>query len=189
MASHDEEQAPIRPYVADGIQELDNNLPSWWVGLFAFTVIFAALYLLYMHVIGGPTINQEYEQSLARAAAAPKPTSSGGGGDEPTDLNAMIGNATSIEKGKETYAANCAPCHGKAGEGLIGPNLTDKFWLHGGKPEQVYHTIMTGVTEKGMPAWGTIVGEQKARQLTAYIKSLKDSNPPNAKAPQGTAEE
>ena len=188
MASQNEEKVPVRPYEADGIHELDNNLPSWWVGLFVFTIIFAGLYFLYMHGIGGPSIKQEYEQSIAAAASAPKRASSGGG-DEPTDLNAMIGNSVSIGKGKETYTANCAPCHGPQGQGTIGPNLTDNYWLHGGKPDQIFHTIVNGVPDKGMPAWGPILGEQKARQLTAFIKSIKGSNPPNPKASQGNLEE
>lgn len=180
------QEAPMRPYEADGIHELDNSLPSWWVGLFVFTIIFGALYLVYVHLIGGASIKNEYEESLKVTYSAP--SSSGGDGGEPTDLNAMIGNATSIANGKATYSANCAPCHGANGEGTIGPNLTDNYWIHGGKPDQIYHTIFNGVAEKGMPAWGAILGEQKARQLTAFIVSLKGSTPPNGKAPQGNPE-
>lgn len=180
------EEAPVRPYEADGIHELDNNLPSWWVGLFVFTTIFGALYLVYVHLIGGTSIKKEYEESLKVTYSAP--ASSGGDSGEPTDLNAMIGNATSIAKGKETYTANCAPCHGANGEGTIGPNLADNSWIHGGKPDQIYNTIFNGVAEKGMPAWGPILGEQKARQLTAFVTSLKGTNPANGKAPQGNPE-
>jgi cytochrome c oxidase cbb3-type subunit 3 len=183
--NHHNEEAPIRPYEADGIQELDNNLPSWWVGLFVFTVIFGALYLVYLHLFGGPSLKQEYEESLKVTYSAP---SAGGGAEGPTDLNAMIGHAGSIAAGKETYTANCAPCHGANGEGTIGPNLTDNYWIHGGKPDQIYNTIMNGVADKGMPAWGGIIGEQKSRQLTAFITSLKGSNPANGKAPQGNPE-
>lgn len=179
------DEAPIRPYEADGIQELDNSLPSWWVGLFVFTTIFGALYLVYLHLIGGPSIKDEYEDSLKVTYATP---SSGGGSDGPTELNAMLGHAGSIAAGKDTYTANCAPCHGANGEGTIGPNLTDNFWIHGSTPEQIYATILNGVAEKGMPAWGGILGEQKTKQLSAFIVSLKGTNPANAKAPQGNPE-
>jgi cytochrome c oxidase cbb3-type subunit III len=182
----DSNEAPIRPYEADGIRELDNNLPSWWVGLFVFTGVFALLYLVYVHLIGGTSIKKEYADSLKVTYAAPE--NSPGESDEPKDLNAMVGHAGSIAKGKETFTANCAPCHGSNGEGKIGPNLTDKFWLHGGKPEQIYATILNGAPEKGMPAWGSILGEQKVRQLAAFVTSLKGTNPPNPKAPQGTEE-
>lgn len=181
----DKESAPIRPYEADGIQELDNSLPSWWIGLFMFTSIFGLLYMVYLHLAGGPSIHSEYEQSLKLTFQAPV---GGGDSNEPTDLNAMIGNSTSIANGKSTYSANCGPCHGPSGEGIIGPNLTDNYWLHGGAPEKIYGVILGGVVEKGMPAWGGILGEQKVRQLTAYVLSLKGSNPPNGKAPQGNQE-
>jgi cytochrome c oxidase cbb3-type subunit III len=177
------EETPLRPYEADGIQELDNNLPRWWVGVFVVTGIFAVLYLAYFNVIEGSSIQKEYAASLLVKVAAQKSADG-----EPTDLNAMIGHSPSIAKGKEVYTTNCVPCHGVNAQGVIGPNLTDKFWLHGGKPEQILLTVMSGSSEKGMPAWGGIIGEQRAMQVTAYIKSLKDSNPPEPKAPQGDAE-
>jgi cytochrome c oxidase cbb3-type subunit 3 len=186
--NHDQkEEVPIRPYEADGIKELDNNLPSWWVGLFVFTTIFGALYLVYVHLIGGTSIQKEYDESL-KINYATTAKSSESNSDEPTDLAGMIGNSTSIGHGKETYTANCAPCHGAEGQGNIGPNLADKFWIHGGKPEQIYTTILNGFAEKGMPAWGGILGEQKVRQLAAFIVSLKGTNPANPKAPQGEEE-
>jgi cytochrome c oxidase cbb3-type subunit 3 len=184
--NNNHEEAPIRPYEVDGIQELDNNLPSWWVGLFVFTTIFGALYLLYVHLIGGTSIQKEYDDSLKVTYAASAP--SGGDSNEPTELNAMIGNSTSVAAGREVYTANCAPCHGPSGEGKIGPNLTDNYWIHGGKPDKIYGTIFNGFPEKGMPAWGGILGEHKARQLTAFVTSLKGTNPAGAKAPQGEPE-
>jgi cytochrome c oxidase cbb3-type subunit 3 len=188
MAHNDhKDEAPIRPYEADGIKELDNNLPSWWVGLFVFTTIFGALYLVYVHLIGGTSIQKEYDDSLKVTYTQAK--SSDAGSDEPTDLTTMIGDAGSITSGKEVYTANCAPCHGGEGQGTIGPNLTDKFWIHGGKPEQIYATILNGFADKGMPAWGGILGEQKTRQLTAFIVSIKGTSPANPKAPQGDAEQ
>ncbi len=177
------QSAPVRPYEADDIQELDNNLPSWWVGLFVFTVIFSVLYLAYVHMLGGPSIAKEFTDAMASV-----PTASSSGGGETKDLNAMIASSDSVAAGKAAFAANCSPCHGQQGEGTIGPNLTDKFWLHGGAPEKILLTISQGAVEKGMPAWGPVLGEKKARELTAFVVSLKGSNPPNAKAPQGTEE-
>ena len=170
----------LRPYEADGIQELNNNLPTWWVGVLISTSIFAVVYMFYVHGMEGTSIKKEYAESLLVKFAAQK--SEGG---EPTELNAMIGNKLSIDKGKEVFVANCAPCHGANGEGVIGPNLTDEFAVHGSKPDQIFATIMAGAVEKGMPPWGPVIGEQKARLVTAYIASLKGSNPANAKAPQG----
>ena len=187
--SHSDE-TPIRPYEADGIQEYDHNLPSWWVGLFVFTTIFAGLYLLYVHLIGGTSIKKEYEDSLTINYSAKTSGGDHHGDDngEPAELKAMLGNPTSISAGEATYTANCAPCHGSAGQGNIGPNLTDKFWIHGGQPDKIYATIFDGIAEKGMPAWGGILGEHKVQQLTAFVMSIKGTNPPNPKAPQGNAE-
>jgi cytochrome c oxidase cbb3-type subunit III len=177
------DEAPLRPYEADGIQELDNNLPTWWVGVLISTTIFAVLYMFYVHGMEGTSIKKEYADSLLVKFEAQK--SEGG---EPTELNAMIGNKLSIEKGKEVFVANCVPCHGANGEGVIGPNLTDEFWLHGGQPDKIFATIMEGAVEKGMPPWGPVIGELKARLVTAYIASLKGSKPTNAKAAQGDHE-
>lgn len=183
--SHQKEEAPIRPYEADGIQELDNNLPTWWVGLFTVCVGFAIIYMVYLHALGGKTLQQEYELSVAAAKTAP----GGGGAGGESDLNALIGNAEAIQNGKDVFIATCAACHGQVGEGNIGPNLTDKFWIHGGKPESIYNTISNGFAEKGMPAWGPILGEKKVKQLTAFVVSLKGTTPPNGKAPQGDPEQ
>jgi cytochrome c oxidase cbb3-type subunit III len=184
MNDHDS-SAPVRPYEADGIRELDNNLPSWWVGLFVFTVIFSALYLAYVHMLGGPSIAKEFADSMA---SVPTASSTQGSGGDSKDLNAMLSSSDSVAAGKAAYQANCAPCHGQNGEGTIGPNLTDKFWLNGGAPEKILSTITNGVVEKGMPAWGPVLGEKKAKELTSFVVSLKGSNPANGKAPQGTEE-
>lgn len=183
-----EENVPLRPFEADGIQELDNNLPSWWVGLFVFCTIFGFLYMVYVHLLGGPTIEKEYIASMNAALVSPPSSSGGSSTDEPTDLNALLGNAGAAASGKEAYVGNCAPCHGQNGEGLIGPNLTDKFWIHGGKPEQIYASVFTGYADKGMPGWGSILGEKKVRHITVYLIGLIGTNPAGAKAAQGIEE-
>jgi cytochrome c oxidase cbb3-type subunit III len=184
MSQNDQVQVPVRPFEADGIKELDNNLPSWWVGLFAFTTIFGALYLLYVHGLGGPKIADEFKNDMA---SMPQPGSAPNGSGDSKDLNAMLASQDSIASGKAAYTANCAPCHGPSGEGNIGPNLTDKFWLHGGSSDKIYLSIANGVVEKGMPAWGPVLGDNKVKELTAFISSIKGTNVAG-KAPQGTEE-
>ncbi len=163
----------LRPANADGIEEFDNALPRWWVWLFRFTILFAVIYMAWLHLLGGESIQQEYMREVAALenvshSSASESETSGGG--------------------QAAYATNCLPCHGAAGEGTIGPNLTDKFWIHGGKPDQIEKTIADGVLDKGMPAWKPILGEAKVRQLVSYVITLKGSNPPNPKAAQGDAE-
>ncbi len=184
--------APVRPHVADDIQEYDNPLPRWWVGMFYLCTIFAVGYFAYYHFMGGTSLLAELNQTLtardearnlAKDNAEGSPTSAVG-----VSLEAVLGDPQQISAGKEHFAQNCAPCHGQSGEGLIGPNLTDAFWLHGGKPDDIRRTIAQGVPDKGMIAWESILDAQKIASLTAFIVSIKGTNPPNAKPPQGNEE-
>ncbi len=173
----------LRPHVYDGIEEYDNPLPSWWVGGFYLCIIFAVIYMGYYHIAGGQSTLDEMNATLAahkeEAASAASGPSAGG------DLAAMLADQNAINAGKEVYQQNCTPCHGQAGEGVVGPNLVDKYWLHGGKPEEILKTISDGVVEKGMIAWMPLLGAEKVKQVTAFVHSIRDTNPPNPKAPEG----
>lgn len=99
-----------------------------------------------------------------------------------------INNPESINLGQSIFKANCTPCHGNSGEGVIGPNLTDEYWLHGGKDNNIVKTIVNGVPDKGMMAWKFQFTPTEIGQIVAYLKSIKGSNPKNAKISQGTKE-
>ncbi|HYX31965.1 MAG TPA: cbb3-type cytochrome c oxidase N-terminal domain-containing protein [Oligoflexus sp.] len=175
----------VRPNVVDGIEEYDNPLPPWWVWLFNLSIVFAFVYLIWYHVLDKPGLDEELaldRQELAQKASLQKSAMMSGDG-----LDTIVKDPKRVEEGQGIYVANCAPCHGPSGEGTVGPNLTDKFWIHGGTPDQVLSTITDGVPAKGMIAWGPILGPQKIESVLAYVLSLKDSNPPNAKAPEGDA--
>lgn len=176
--------APVRPHVADGIQEYDNPLPKWWVGLFYLCTIFAIAYLAYYHFMGGSSLLDE----LKSASNSQKAASANTAALAVESVDALLKDPEQIAGGKEIFQQNCAACHGQQGEGLIGPNLTDKFWIHGGSPEAIRHTITEGVPDKGMIAWQAILSAEKIVSVTAFILSIKGSNPPNAKAPQGNEE-
>ncbi len=90
-----------------------------------------------------------------------------------------------MAKGKEIFAGRCVPCHGDRGQGIVGPNLTDDFWLHGGRPSEIYHTITEGVPEKGMVPWKTQLSPEEIAAVTAYVGTLRGTNPPNPKPPEG----
>jgi cytochrome c oxidase cbb3-type subunit 3 len=168
----------------DGIQELDHPLPKWWLVTFYLAIIFAAIYVGYYHLGSGLLQEQELEADLAEIKSrAPAPTSSE---DLAAKAIAMKDDATALAAGKASYIAKCAACHGNLGEGGIGPNLTDKFWIHGvGDAAGVIKVIVDGVPEKGMPTWGPIIPPEETAQLTAFIATLSGTNPPNAKAPEG----
>jgi cytochrome c oxidase cbb3-type subunit 3 len=163
----------------DGIQEADNALPKWWLNTLFAAMVFSVGYWFYYEVFkAGPGLTQAYYAEQAREAEK--------SGADPTDgeLLAQLGTPA-VELGKQTFLANCAPCHEAGGQGKIGPNLTDKVWLHGGAPVDIFHTIRDGVPAKGMPAWGATLGRAGVVQITAFVLSLRDRNVPG-KAPEGS---
>lgn len=168
--------------VYDGIEEQDNNLPNWWLGILWGTLLFGFGYWMYFHVFQvGVLPMAEWKaetEAYARVAAANKPPS------DDDVLAKLAKDETLVKAGHETFTTTCAACHGQKAEGIIGPNLTDAYWLHGGKPSDIQRTITDGALQKGMPAWGPVLGAERVKALTAYVLSLKDTNVPG-KEPQG----
>lgn len=183
----DSEDKIIHEY--DGIKEADNHLPRWWLTTLYLTVAFAALYWMSaeeLETTASPGAAYAEEQARAAAAEAEKLKAMGAASDD--NLAAMAKNMAVIAEGKDVFQKNCASCHAPTGGGGIGPNLTDAHWLHGGKPMQVYATVKDGFQKGGMPAWGALIGEDRVRLATAYVVSLRNTNVPGGKAPQGTPE-
>lgn len=181
-----EEQKPkevIRPFVVDGIEEYDNPMPSWWTWMFLGCIAFGVTYLLWVHGFGWNSIDHELSQAVLDHEAFVKEQNDSpkAEGQAPKSLD----DKTLIAEGQTIFQANCVACHGSVGEGGVGPNLTDNFWLHGGKPENVLKVIAEGVPAKGMLSWQPILGTHKVAAAAAYVLSLKGTKPQNAKAPQG----
>ncbi len=187
----DKKRDIIRPYKVDGIEEYDNPMPRWWVGLFYGCIAFSAVYLGYYHFGSGSSLEDELKLEKERPAAeVAHSTNTNNGTALATDapkapLAERLKEADTIAAGKVIYDTNCFPCHGQHGEGGIGPNLTDNYWIHGGKPEDVIKTVAAGVPDKGMVSWQPILGDLKVEQVVAYLLTLQGTNPANAKAPQG----
>ncbi|MBL0892168.1 MAG: c-type cytochrome [Gemmatimonadaceae bacterium] len=180
-------QAPmdkLLDHTYDGIQEYDNPMPRWWLTTFAITIVFSVLYVINIGPIGaGDGWIADYEKSMREYAAAnPAPA---GGGATPEQLNALLADASALSKGKETYTSYCASCHGPDGGGIIGPNLADAYWLHGGDIGSIYKTVAQGVLAKGMPPWEKSLKPDQLQAVVAYVASLKGTTPSNPKAPQG----
>lgn len=197
MTSNDS-QAEVRPHVADGIQEYDNPLPRWWLWLLYLTIIYGIGYLIFYHLLGaagGTSLQQTLAEDDARREAQEqlhRTNVPGNGQSEQNNsdkLLAVAADPSAIAAGKSTFSVNCVPCHGEFGQGVIGPNLTDKSWLHGGSPAAIFKTISEGVPQKGMIAWSPILGEEKVMQLVGFVRSLQGTNPTEAKAAEGTVEE
>ena len=169
----------------DGIREYDNPLPGWWVLLFWATVVFSAFYFVYYQWGHGESETAQYErQMLAHyAMLAEQLTKAGPITDE--TIHGFQEKPDVMTASANLFASKCAVCHGAAAQGNIGPNLTDDYWIHGGRLTEIYHTISEGVLEKGMISWKTQLGLGEMLGLAAYVGTLRGTNPPNAKAPQG----
>lgn len=170
----------------DGIKELDNALPPWWLYGFYLTVVFAGIYVYRYHVsksapLQVQELNNEFTTAKLEAEeyarTHPKKV------DENTIEYAA--NPELIAKGKELFGQKCVACHGPEGQGLQGPNLTDDHWKHGGSIKDIFKTIKNGVPSMGMIAWGQELTPNQIETLANYIKSIKGSKPANPKAPEG----
>lgn len=170
----------------DGIRELDNNLPPWWKYGFYLTIVISIVYLFNYHVTRTyPLQGAEYQKELADAAVA-KEAYLKTVADKVDESNVtLLSAAGELSAGQNIFKTNCVACHGQAGEGTVGPNLTDEYWIHGGGIKNIFKTIKYGVPAKGMIAWQAQLKPNEMQQVASYIMSLKGTNPPGAKAPQG----
>ena len=169
----------------DGIKELDNDLPPWWKYGFYLTILIGVVYLTNFHVLGtGDLQTAEYEKSMATAKAEIEQymLTSANNVDE-TTVKQLQG--ADLETGKQLFLSTCAACHGKFGEGTVGPNLTDAYWLHSGGISDIFKSIKYGWVDKGMKSWKEDLSPMQIAQVASYIKTLGGTNPPGAKAPQG----
>lgn len=170
----------------DDIRELDNRLPRWWTGLFLITIIFALIYVFRYHILKtAPLQEAEYTSEMMAAAEQYKNLPSANTNSlDTTNLIALTDDAA-LAAGKEVWDKNCVVCHLAQGQGVVGPNLTDEYWIHGCDMKAVTTTIFNGVPEKGMISWKTQLNIDQIKQVASYVLTLKGTNPPNPKAPQG----
>jgi cytochrome c oxidase cbb3-type subunit 3 len=172
----------------DGIKEFDNDLPRWWVALFWGGIIFGFFYVGLFHTGIFRFDSQKLDERMARIeqvrAEIQEQVRQQGAGS-PDVILALAQDPQALERGKVHYAAKCAACHLEGGQGLVGPNLTDDYWIHGGSVLDVKRVIVEGVLEKGMVAWGNLMTDDEINDVTAFVWSLHGTNPANPKAPDG----
>jgi cytochrome c oxidase cbb3-type subunit 3 len=176
-----EPKEPLIPnHEADGIRELDNLLPRWWVWLFYLTTIFAVLYMGYYHVLkAGDLQIAEYTKESKRGeeikgVALAKFESSMG-------TLAPDKDPAVLAKGQQVFVQMCAPCHRPDGGGLVGPNICDDYWIHGSNYVDTVKTIVNGVPEKGMLTWRGLLKPAEIQAVASYIYTLRGTKPPNPK--------
>jgi cytochrome c oxidase cbb3-type subunit III len=171
----------------DGIYELDNGMPPWLRNVFVGTIAFAIGYFWYYHSYLGGKKGQLYEYKMAikegeiqKAIAAERQENAV---SEKTVV--ALSDAHELDEGKIVFIEKCAVCHGQKGEGGVGPNMTDDYWLHGGDIKSVFTTIKYGVPDKGMISWKEQLKPKEIQEVSSFILTLRGTNPPNPKAPQG----
>lgn len=184
--SLDNEDQLLLDHDYDGIKELDNNLPPWWVYLFYACILFGVVYMVRYEVLGADNQEMELKKEVAQAKidiaeymkTAPDLM------DEKTVT--LLTDPADLAAGKEIFTTNCAACHRADGGGQIGPNLTDDQWILGGGIKNVFHTLVNGGRDgKGMISWKGTLKPKEMQKVASYILSLKGSNPPDAKAAEG----
>lgn len=170
----------------DGIRELDNSLPPWWVAMFYITIVFAVAYLGYFHFSGyGVDQATEYAMEMERAEEAVQAHLAKQADRVDENNVTALEDPKDIALGETIFTTYCSACHGQLGEGGVGPNLTDEYWVNGGGITDVFRTIKYGVPEKGMIAWNTQLRPAEIQKVASFIMTLAGTNPPNPKEPQG----
>jgi cytochrome c oxidase cbb3-type subunit 3 len=184
--TNDDEGQLLLDHDYDGIKELDNSLPPWWVYLFYACIIFAAVYLVRFEIMGADNQEMELKKEMAQAQidiAEYKKTA-----PDLMDENSvtLLTDAAALVAGKAIYTANCVACHRPDAGGQIGPNLTDEQWILGGGIKNVFHTLVNGGRDgKGMISWKGTLKPKQMQEVASYVLSLKGSNPKDPKAPEG----
>ena len=185
--SIDKEQDVQLDHDYDGIKELDNSLPPWWIYGFYFTILFAGVYMYRYHISKSSPLQVE-ELAIEKIQAEKDKVAFMATLANNVDETSIAYNPTAelLADGKVIFVKNCVSCHGPEAQGAsIGPNLTDEYWIHKGGIKDIFKTIKNGVQEKGMIPWGQQLSNAQIAAVATFIKSLQESHPTNPKAPQG----
>ena len=171
----------------DGIYELDNRLPPWWINMFLITIVWAVGYMYYYHWGGnGPSQKEEYQQEIETAKKQIAIALAGKANAVDESNVTLLTESGPIGEGELIFKNTCAACHGQLGEGGVGPNFTDDYWIHGGGVKDLFKIIKYGVPEKGMISWQSQLKPSDMQKVASYILTLRGTNPPNQKELQGT---
>lgn len=183
---NNEKDRLIEDHEYDGIRELDNPLPGWWLMTFYITIAFSVVYFAYYQFLGGPSSDERLSSRMAELQEIREARVEEVGERSEEEIRAVLENEEKINLGKEEYTKNCLACHGDKAQGIIGPNLTDNYWIHGdGSVTSIAGIIKDGVPEKGMPSWQQILQPDQIVNIAAYVYTLHGTEPEGARPPEG----
>jgi cytochrome c oxidase cbb3-type subunit 3 len=170
----------------DGIRELDSKVPPWFLWLFYMSIFFAVVYMLDYHVFNSSPLQDEEYQLQVKQAEVERAALINSGAFLNEESVTLLNDPAAIDAGKQIYTTNCVACHSADGGGLVGPNLTDDYWIHGGGIKNVFKVIKYGVVAKGMISWQSQLSPKQMQDVSSYIISLHGTTPANPKQPEGT---
>jgi len=170
----------------DGIRELDSKVPPWFLWLFYLTITFAVFYMFNYHVFNSSPLQDEEYQIQVKQAEVDRAALINSGAFLNEKSVTLLKDAAALDAGKLIFTTNCVACHAADGGGLVGPNLTDDYWIHGGGVKNVFKTIKYGVNAKGMISWQSQLNPKQMQDVASFVISLHNTKPANPKEPQGT---
>jgi len=183
--SMNDEQKLLLDHDFDGIKELNNKIPPWFMAIFYGTIIWATIYMVDYHVLGSGNVQEDEYAAEVKKAEMQQEILNKSGALINEDNVTKLDDAASLAEGKEIFKKNCVACHGQEGQGLVGPNFTDDYWIHGNTIKDLFKTIKYGVPAKGMLSWQAQLNPTQIQEVASYILTLRGTNPPNPKEPQG----
>lgn len=182
----EQEEEVLTDHEYDGIKELDNVLPPWWVAMFYATIVFAFVYLVHYHVLGtGDLQIAEYEASVVKAEEEIAAYMAIAGEQVDENTVTLVADASRLSNGEKIYFQHCVTCHGEEGQGGVGPNFADEYWIHGGSINDVFATVKYGVPAKGMISWRAQLSPKDMQDVSSFIFTFQGTNPSNQKASEG----
>lgn len=181
----DDEQKLLLDHDFDGIKELNNKIPPWFMAIFYGSMIWALIYMVDFHILGSGNVQEDEYAAEVQVAALEREILNKSGALVSEETVTTLSDAASLASGKDIYIRSCAACHGMEGEGLVGPNFTDEYWIHGGGIKDLFKTVKYGVPQKGMISWESQLDPTQMQEVSSYILTLKGTNPPNQKGPEG----
>ncbi len=180
-----DEQKLLLEHDFDGIKELNNKIPPWFMVIFYGSIIWAIIYMVDYHVLGSGNVQEDEYTAEVKEAEMQQEILNKSGVLVNEDNVTKLDDAASLANGKEIFKKNCVACHGQEGQGLVGPNFTDDYWIHGNTINDLFRITKYGVPAKGMLSWQAQLNPTQIQEVASYILTLRGTNPPNPKEPQG----